>query len=103
MIIMVGDKDGQIDQPHGRPQPRMERCPLKDFGIRREKKLYEVTAKIAKLREEIVQSTRIVIGLVSTTVRQVGYLQLGFTRKDLRCPTPPKRFDVDEVADVFLR
>jgi hypothetical protein len=69
MIIMVSDEDGQIDQPHGRTQARMERCPLEDDSIRRKKKPNELTAQIAKLREEIVQLTPIVIGFVSATVR----------------------------------
>jgi hypothetical protein len=72
MIIMVGDKDGQIDQPHGRPQARMERRLPEDNSIRRKKKPHELTAEIAKLREEIVQATPIVIGFVSTTVRQIS-------------------------------
>src|SRR5262245_32254136 len=102
MIIMVGDKDGEVDQPHGRPQARMERGPREHCSSRCHKKLYELASQIAKLCEEIVQATRIVIGFVSTTVGQVSCFEFGFTVKDLSCPAMPKRFEVDEVADVFL-
>jgi len=44
MIIMVGDKDGEVDQPHGRPQARMERGPLEHCSIRCKKKLYELAS-----------------------------------------------------------
>lgn len=102
MIIVVGDKDGQIDQPHGRPQARMERCLLEHCGIRCNKKLYELTAQIAKLSEEIVHATAIVIGFVRTTVSQLGGFQLGFTRKDLFSTPQPQRFEDDKMAHVFL-
>jgi hypothetical protein len=102
MVIVVGDKDGQVDEPHRRPQARMKRRPLEDCRIRLSKERYELTAQIAKLREEIVQTTPIVIGFVSATVGQVGRLQLGLPCKDLPCPAQPKGFEVDEMTNVFL-
>jgi hypothetical protein len=43
-----------------------------------------------------------VIGFVSTPVGQVSCFQFGLAVNDLLCPAMPKRFEVEEVADVFL-
>ena len=99
---MVSNKDRQIDQPHGCQQAWMACGPLEDGRIRRTKELYELTAQFAKLCEEIVHVTPIVIGFVRATVRQVSRFQLGFTGKDLPCSAQPQWLEVDEVADVFL-
>jgi hypothetical protein len=102
MIVMLGDKDGQVDQPHGGPQARMERGALEHCRIHGQKKRDELASEIAKLREEIVQATRIVIGFVRTTVGQVSGFQFDCTVNDLSCPAMPQRFEVDEVADILL-
>ena len=102
MIVMVGNEKSQVDQPHRRPQPGVQRRPFQDSRIRCEKQRYELHAETPKLGKEVIQATCVVIGLVSTTVGQISRRELWLIGENLPAATQPERFKIDEVADVFL-
>jgi hypothetical protein len=102
VIVMIGNEESQVDQPHRCPQPGVQRCPFQDRRIRCEKQGYKLRAETSKLSKEVIQATCVVIGLVSATVGQISRLELCLISENLPGATQPERFKIDEVADVFL-
>jgi len=79
VVIMFGDKEGVINEPHRRTESRMECSAGKDRRIGSSQELHELATRGPKGCKKLGEMARVVIRLVSPSVRRIGRKKLGLT------------------------
>jgi len=81
VVIVFGDKQGVINEPHRRTESRMECRAGKDRRIGSSQELDELATRGPKGGKKLGEVPRVVIRLVSLSVRQICRNKLGLTCK----------------------
>jgi len=100
---MFGDKEGVINEPHRRAESRMESSAGKDRRIGSSQELDELATRGPKGCQKLGEMARVVIRLVSPSVRQIGRSKLGLTCEELFRAAAPQGLQVEEMPGVLLR
>jgi len=99
---MLGNKKEQIDRRHRLAKPRVQRrgCELRIV------KLFEtannVFTYLSKCREHLFTFPRIMLRLIGLAVAKVRRAQFGSAGEQIIKAAFPKRFEIEQVACVFL-
>ena len=102
MIIMLGNKKEQIDCRHRLAKPRVQRrcCELRIV------KLFETENNLftylSKCCEDLFTFTRIMVRLIGLAIAKVRRPQFGSAGEQIIKAAFPKRFEIEQVACVFL-
>ncbi len=102
MIIMLGNEKEQIDRRHRLAKPRVQRrcCQLRIV------KLFETENNLLAYRskccEDLFKFSRIMVRLIGLAVAKIRRAQLGSAGEQILKPAFPKRFEIEQVACVFL-
>ena len=102
MVVMLGNKKEQIDRRHRLAKPRVQRrcCQLRIV------KLFETAnnsfAYLSEGCEDLFTFSRIMLRLIGLAVAKIRRAQFGSAGEQIIQAAFPKRFEIEQVACVFL-
>ena len=102
MVVVLGDKETEIDDGHRLLQPRVQRS-AREVGPGHERKpFHDSAAGRAEVRENTRDRAIVMPGFVRLAVLQIGRVQLRRALVVIIEPLLPQRFEVRQVSRIFL-
>ena len=77
VIVMFGNKVKMVHQPHGRLQPRMQQSAVERGSLHCLHAIDQLQSCSAKFCQNLLHRARIVIGLMSFSIAEVGRGEFG--------------------------
>jgi hypothetical protein len=99
---MLGHKETEIDDGHRLAKPRMKRGPDELGSAHPGEPVDDAAAHSAEVRENVGNWPIIVGGLVCFPILEIGRVQLGRAGVVIVEALVPQRFQVEEMARIFL-
>jgi hypothetical protein len=102
MVVVLGHEEAEIDDGHGLAQPRMQRRASELGRAHPRELLHDAAADGAEVREDVGDRTIVVSGVMGLAILEIGWVQLGSARVVIIEPLVPQRFEIEEMAGIFL-
>jgi hypothetical protein len=102
MVIVFRDKIEMIDKPDRLLEARMQESLRQECVIEKVEFVDEGSAGGTKFSQEIGDVAGVVICIVGFAILQIGRRELGFGLGKIVEASTPERFEVAQMADLFL-